>query len=41
METSDAQREDGKMTLEDFYMIGKELMVYDDDDDGGGGGDDI
>jgi len=35
IETSDAQREDGKMTLEDSYMIGTDLMVYHDvyDDD--------
>jgi hypothetical protein len=30
---SDAQREDGKMTSEDSYMIGTDLMVYYDDDD--------
>jgi hypothetical protein len=30
---SDAQREDGKMTSEDSYMIGTDLMVYHDDDD--------
>jgi hypothetical protein len=32
-ETSDAQREDGKMTFEDSCMIGTDLMVYHDDDD--------
>jgi hypothetical protein len=30
---SDAQREDGRMTFEDSYMIGTDLMVYHDDDD--------
>jgi len=33
IETSDAQREDGKMTSEDSYVIGTDLMVYHDDDD--------
>jgi hypothetical protein len=33
VETSDAQREDGRMTSEDSYMIGTDLMVYHDDDD--------
>jgi hypothetical protein len=32
-ETSDAQREDRKVTSEDFYMIGTDLMVYHDDND--------
>jgi hypothetical protein len=32
METSDAQREGGKTTFEDSYMIGTHLMVYNDDD---------
>jgi hypothetical protein len=34
-ETSDVQREDGKTTSEDSYMIGTDLMVYHDvnDDD--------
>jgi hypothetical protein len=35
-ETSDDQREDGKMTSEDYYMIGTDIMVchdVDDDDD--------
>jgi hypothetical protein len=32
-ETSDAQREDGKMACEDSYMIGTDLVVYHDDDD--------
>jgi hypothetical protein len=41
IETPDTQREDGKTTFEDSYMIGTDLMVYhdvvvddDDDDDG-------
>jgi hypothetical protein len=29
-ESSDARREDGKMTSEDSYMIGTDLMVYQD-----------
>jgi hypothetical protein len=36
IQTPDAQREDGKMTFEDSYMIGTDLMVchdVDDDDD--------
>jgi hypothetical protein len=33
METSVAHREHGKMTSEDSYIIGTELMVYHDDDD--------
>jgi hypothetical protein len=33
METSDAQREDEKMTSEDSRMIGTDLMVYHDDHD--------
>jgi hypothetical protein len=30
---SDTQREDGKMTAKDSYIIGTELMVYHDVDD--------
>jgi hypothetical protein len=34
IETSNAQREDGKMTFEDSsYMIGTDHMAYNDDDD--------
>jgi hypothetical protein len=33
IETSDTQREDGKMTSEDPYMIGTDLMVCHDADD--------
>jgi hypothetical protein len=33
IESSDAQREDGKMASEDSYMIGTDLMVYLDVDD--------
>jgi hypothetical protein len=33
IETSDAQREVGKMTSEDSYMIGTDLMVYHEVDD--------
>jgi hypothetical protein len=36
IETSDAQREDGKMTFEDSYMIGTDFMVYHDVDDDDG-----
>jgi hypothetical protein len=32
IETSDAQREDGKMTSEDSYMIRTDIMVYLEDD---------
>jgi hypothetical protein len=32
-EKSEAKREDGKMTFEDYYMIGADLMVYLDDND--------
>jgi hypothetical protein len=32
-ERSDSQREDGKMTSEDSYMIRTDLMVYHDFDD--------
>jgi hypothetical protein len=33
IETVDAQREDGKMTSEDSYMIGTDLMVCHEVDD--------
>jgi hypothetical protein len=33
IETSDAQREHGKMTFENSCMIGTDLMVYHDEDD--------
>jgi hypothetical protein len=33
IETSHAQREDGKMTSEDSCMIGTDLMVYHDDEE--------
>jgi hypothetical protein len=32
IEMSDTQREDGKMTSEDPYVIGTDLLVYHDDD---------
>jgi hypothetical protein len=37
IETSDALRKDGKMTSEDSYMIGTDLVIYHDVDDNGDG----